>query len=96
MHHPKVVQTLDICPDSGWIILELCHRWTKCAYIAGYCDSGELPMDLRIAVLADVIECIIEYLHSNDVVHSDIKLLNVLVCGNENSEFIFKVADYAS
>ncbi|XP_065914474.1 probable LIM domain-containing serine/threonine-protein kinase DDB_G0287001 [Dysidea avara] len=52
-------------------------------------------MDLRIAALADVIEGI-EYLHSNGVVHGDIKPLNVLVCGDGISEFNFKVADYAS
>jgi len=57
--------------------------------------NGELPMDLRIAALADVIEGI-EYLHSSSVVHGDIKPLNVLVCRDDISEFIFKVADYTS
>ena len=40
-------------------------------------DNGELPMDLRIAALADVIEDIV-YLHSNSVVHGDIKPLHGL------------------
>ena len=101
LHHPKVVQTFGICPDSGWIILELCQMKLGTQNVHTLLDvitvysSGELPMDLRIAALADVIEGI-EYLHSNGVVHGDIKPLNVLVCGDGISEFTFKVADYAS
>jgi len=100
MHHPKVVQTLGICPESGWIILELCQMkfggrtiHTLLDVMAAY-SGEEFPMDLRITALADVIEGI-QYLHSNDVVHGDIKPLNVLVCGDGDGELTFKVADYA-
>jgi len=100
MHHPKVVQTLGVCPESGWIILELCQMKLsgKCMHtlldvIAAYSEE-DFPMELRIAALADVIEGI-EYLHSNGVVHGDIKPLNVLVSGNGNGEFTFKVTDYS-
>ena len=53
----------------------------------------ELPLDLKIAVLGDVIDGN-SYLHSKRIVQVDIKPLNVLVIGDENDEFTFKVADY--
>jgi len=52
-----------------------------------------MPFDLKITALADVIEGL-AYLHSRGIIHGDVKPLNVLVCGEEANEFIFKVANY--
>ena len=99
LQHPKVVKTLGLCPNAGLIILELCEKvlgdqtlHTLIDMISAF-GGKDLPLDLRITVLADIIEGI-SYLHSKGVVHGDIKPLNVLVSGDESDEFIFKVADY--
>ena len=55
--------------------------------------SDQIPVDLKITALADVTEGL-AYLHSRGIIHGDVKPLNVLVCGEEENEFIFKVADY--
>jgi len=52
--------------------------------------SEQIPVDLKITALADVIEEL-AYLHSKGIIHEP---LNVLVCENEDSEFMFKIKDY--
>ena len=94
--YPKVCATLELCPNSGLVILELCQKilgqqtvHTLLDLISVY-DSVQMPFDLKITILADVIEGL-AYLHSRGIMHGDVKPLNVLVCGEE---FVFKVADY--
>jgi len=55
--------------------------------------SKQIPGDLKTTALADVIKGL-AYLHSKGIVHGDVKPLNVLVSGEDENEFIFKVADY--
>ena len=36
----------------------------------------------------------LNFLHANGIVHGDLKPLNVLVLGNDEDEFVFKITDY--
>ena len=53
-----------------------------------------LPENLRISAIVDVANSI-QYLHDNDFVHGDITPLNILVCGDAEDDFIFKITDYS-
>ena len=50
-----------------------------------------LPQELQLNALADIAED----MHKQGVIHGDIKPANVLVCGDEENECNFKLADYS-
>ena len=56
--------------------------------------DSDLPLDIRVATLADKAE-VIEYLHKNGIVLGDFKPSNVLISSDENRDSVFKVTDYA-
>ena len=100
MSYPKVVSVLGLCPNSGCIILELCEKTVHSHTVHTLVDimglyGNDLPIDLRILALLNITEGL-NFLHSNGIVHGDLKPLNVLVSGNDEYEFIFKITDYAS
>ena len=100
LHHAKVVSVLGLCPNSGCIILELCQKTVHSHAIHTLVDvmglyDDDLPINLRILALVDVSEGL-NFLHANGIVHGDLKPLNVLVSGNHEDEFVFKITDYAS
>ena len=99
LDHPKVVAIYGVCPKSGFVILELCEKIIGDQTIHTLQDlmhmyGSELPLDVRVAALADIAEGI-EYLHKSGIIHGDIKLLNVLISTDGNNDFVFKVTDYA-
>jgi len=55
--------------------------------------GNDMSVELRLLALSDVAEGL-EYLHSQGLVHGDIKPQNVLVNGRTNQEYIFKITDY--
>ena len=94
LKHDNIVQILGICPSSGQIIMEYCHRVLDNCTVRTLGDlllhyGSHLPDELRIMALSDVAEGL-QYLHCNDL---DIKPQNVLVMGSEQ-EFLFKITDY--
>ena len=96
LKHDNVVQVLGICPMSGQIIMEYCHRVLDNCTLQTLGDlllhyGSHLPDELRIMALSDVAESL-QYLHCNNLIHGDIKPQlphNVLVIGS-GQEFLFK------
>jgi len=37
----------------------------------------------------------VQHLHDNSLVHGDIKPLNILICGDTEEDFVFKITDYS-
>ena len=100
LSHPNVTKVLGICPKEGYIVMECCEKVVNDVTVRTLADlirhfGTSLPIDLRITAIADIADGV-HYLHENGVIHGDIKPLNVLVCGgNESDDFCFKITDYA-
>ena len=52
--------------------------------------EGSLPWDVRLKAAGDIANGM-NFIHSNSLVHGDLKSSNVLVGGKSNLEWIFKV-----
>ena len=55
--------------------------------------GSDMPVELRLLALSNIAEGL-EYLHNQGLVHGDIKPQNVLVSGQTDEEYIFKITDY--
>ena len=55
--------------------------------------GSDMPIELRLFVLSNIAEGL-EYLPGQGLVHGDIKPQNVLVSGQTDEEYIFKITDY--
>ena len=99
LDHPKVVAIHGVCSKSGFVILELCEKIIGDQTIHTLQDlmnmyQNELPLDVKVAALADIAEGI-QYLHKSGIIHGDIKPSNVLISEDGDNDFVFKVTDYA-
>jgi len=99
-NHPKIAKIYGLCPQSGYIIMELCEKNLGDEVVHTLEDlmvtyGSEMPLNLSLIALTDIIEGV-EFLHSNGIIHGDIKPSNVLVTGLHHDEFIFKLTDYVS
>ena len=56
--------------------------------------GSTLPEDLRVSAIIDVADGL-QYLHNKGLVHGDIKPLNILVFGDMDEEYLFKITDYS-
>ena len=99
LSHPNIAQVHGICPQPVLIILEYCSKSvngftvTTLAGLLLHLGNG-IPMELRLLALIDTAEGV-QYLHHKNIVHGDIKLQNILVCGATEDNFVFKTTDYA-
>ena len=50
--------------------------------------QNELPLDVKVAALADIAEGI-QYLHKSGIIHGDIKPSNVLISEDSDNDFGF-------
>ena len=87
------------CPKAGQIVMEYCEKIVDGFTIRTLGDmqvhlGSDMPIELRLLALSDVAEGL-EYLHSQGLIHGDIKPQNVLVSGQTDEEYIFKITDYS-
>ena len=99
LHHANIVKVLGLCPQAGLIILEYCEKRLGQFVLHTLGDlllhlGNALPQELQLNALADIAEGL-DYMHKQGVVHGDIKPANILVCGDEENEYAFKLADYS-
>ena len=99
LKHPNIVRIFGICHKDGQIILEYYEKRMQRVIII-ILDNKHLQFgnfilrDLTITAVIDVADGL-HYLHERELVHGDIKPLNVLVCGEQDEEYTFKIMDYA-
>ena len=98
LRHDNLVRVFGICPKVGYVVMEYCRKDINGHTLRTLSDlllhyGDDLPEMLRMVALSDVAEGL-KYLHSQSLIHGDIKPQNVLVTGNEQ-EFVFKITDYS-
>ena len=99
LQHENVVKLLGICPQAAQIVLEYCEKKLGKLVLHTLGDlllhlGNNFPQELQLNALADIAEGL-HYIHNQGIVHGDIKPQNVLVCGEGEFDYTFKLADYA-
>ena len=99
LDNPNLVKILGICPKAGQIVMEYCEKVIEGCTIHTLNDilvqlGNRMPVELRLLALCDVADGL-SYLHSEGVVHGDIKPHNVLVSGENEGDYSFKITDYS-
>lgn len=83
LHHPNIRRTLDIDVNFETIILEHCDGIDLLDYLNDYDHSDTVKL---FSQLIDAVD----YLHTNNIVHLDIKLENIIINPKNN---IIKLID---
>lgn len=80
LHHPNIRRTLDIDVNFETIILENCEGIDLLDYLNEYnhSDHPETPFGSLIKLFGQLIDAV-DYLHTNNIVHLDIKLENIMI-----------------
>eukprot|EP00746_Dinoflagellata_sp_MGD_P156467 gnl/MRDRNA2_/MRDRNA2_85835_c0_seq1.p1 gnl/MRDRNA2_/MRDRNA2_85835_c0~~gnl/MRDRNA2_/MRDRNA2_85835_c0_seq1.p1 ORF type:complete len:393 (+),score=66.40 gnl/MRDRNA2_/MRDRNA2_85835_c0_seq1:116-1294(+) len=97
MDHPNIVKLIDVIQDSTTtcVILELCAGGDL--YRLLHVTKLKLGRRQKLFMLQDVAEAI-QYLHSQDIIHRDIKSANCLLVkaveANPDAVLSVKVADF--
>ena len=98
LNHTNIVKVYGICPKAGQIVMEYCEKLVgdftihTLSHMQVHLGS-DMPVELRLLALSDAAEGL-EYLHSQGLVNGDIKPQNVLVSGQTEEEYIFRITDY--
>ena len=77
LHHPNIRRTLDIDVNFETIILEHCDGIDLLDYLNDYDHSDTVKL---FSQLIDAVD----YLHTNNIVHLDIKLENIIINPKNN------------
>ena len=99
LENTNLVKILGICPKAGQIVMEYCEKVIEGYTVHTLNDilvqlGNRMPVELRLLALCDVAEGL-SYLHSEGVVHGDIKPHNILVSGKNEGDYNFKITDYS-
>jgi hypothetical protein len=99
LHHPHIVRLYEVYEDPRclWLVMECTSQGT----LASLCDyAGRLESEELACKLVHQIVKAVQYLHSNGILHSDIKPDNVVVDRPNGGEFgtsttpIVKLCDF--
>ena len=91
VHHPNVVQVLGIhypSPEAKlpWLVMEMME--TSLTSFLGKYEKDEISFHIKLSILADISQGL-EYLHGQDIIHSDLSSNNVLL----TKHCVAKIAD---
>jgi len=97
--HENVVKLLGVCPLAGQIILEYCEKMLGELLLHTLADllhhlGDNFHQEFQLNALADIAEGL-NYIYAQSIVHGDLKPHNILVNGEGDDEFVFKLADYS-
>ncbi len=92
LHHENVAQIFEVWPEEGtlWVFMELCNHGDLVDYLQGDEAASSISDNEKLKLMLDIAKGV-EYLHSNNVIHRDIKPKNILV---SNSPATAKLTDF--
>jgi tRNA A-37 threonylcarbamoyl transferase component Bud32 len=90
LRSPYIVEVYGLC-DSKMLVLELMNYGSLYTLLETV-EPSSFPLSLRIQLMIDSIRGI-EYLHESDVIHADMKSLNILLC-TEGGSLKAKISDF--
>ena len=82
LKHPNIIQILDYLNNKNthYIILEYCNGGNLGEYVKKYINKNKAPLnEFFIQKLLRQIAPALEYMHSKNIIHRDIKLENILL-----------------
>ena len=82
LKHPNIIQILDYLnnKNTNYIILEYCNGGNLGEYVKKYINKNKAPLnEFFIQKLLRQIAPALEYMHSKNIIHRDIKLENILL-----------------
>ncbi len=101
LDHTNIIKCLGVCLDRGILVLEFAQKFIELDdkqlsihSLRQLIDaiSLDFPHDLKHEALYQISNGL-HYLHMKEITHGDLKCGNVLACGKEEGEFIFKLSD---
>jgi serine/threonine protein kinase len=90
LRSPYIVEVYGLC-DSKMLVLELMNYGSLYSLLETV-EPTSFPLAIRTQLMIDSIRGI-EYLHESDVIHADMKSLNILLC-TEGGSLKAKIADF--
>lgn len=90
-NHPNIVQFVDVVTDNAYtyIVTELISG-DELFQRAQLQHFGEDEVKMMFAQLVDAVQ----YLHSNGIIHRDLKLENIMVIDEESGDVTLKIVDF--
>ena len=82
LKHPNIIQILDYLnnKNTNYIILEYCNGGNLGEYVKKYINKNKAPLnEFFIQKLLRQIAPALQYMHSKNIIHRDIKLENILL-----------------
>ena len=83
----KIVESI----DYGAIVMEKCKNAVTLQNILDH--YGHVALCHRVKILLD-ISCALNYCHSNQIIHGDVKPLNVMVVIDDSQDYVCKLFDF--
>ena len=102
LYHPNVVKFFGILLERYGIVTEYVEKWITIDGeevllndVRGFLDNVEDDFDwgVRMKIAYDSANAL-EYLHSQGVIHSDVKAANFFLGGGKSSSYIVKLGDF--
>ncbi len=93
--HLNIAQIFEILQEelTIWVFMELCNHGDLVNYLQPDEASSPVTVDEKFKLMLDIAKGV-EYLHSNNVIHRDIKPKNILVTGSRGFPAIAKLTDF--
>ncbi len=82
LHHDNIAQIFEVLQETAtvWVFMELCNHGDLVDYLQPEGASSSVSEHKMLSLMLDIAKGV-EYLHSKNVIHRDIKPKNILLSG---------------